>query len=167
MTDNGQTKDTQAELIEAIRQQTKADIELAAELRLQAQRADAELRAAQHRRQIALDNNDMLTGLVPEVRKAFKDLASINVRLDESELRAEGTDDILLAILSQNLKQMEAARDDLTERMTEREKGRRKVKRQKERRLAKLREKAALQGIDAPPEVLTEIEDLEEELKGL
>ncbi|NJN99620.1 MAG: hypothetical protein HC875_38730 [Anaerolineales bacterium] len=36
----------------------------------------------------------------------------------------------------------------------------------KHRRLNKLRERQALLGIDAPPELLIEIEDLEEEIKN-
>jgi len=106
----------------------------------------------------------MLTGLVPAVQKAFKDLASINVRLDEADHRAEQTDDILLAILPQNLKQMEAAKDDLLEAISEREKSHRKLLQQKVRRLAKLKEQAARTGSATPPDILTEIEDLEAEL---
>jgi len=164
-----------AEIIAAIQAQVRAEMETAAELRRQNDLAEKSLvalererAASQQRRQLAFDTNDKVSGLLPALEKAFKDIKLINRRLALKERRDERTEDILLLLLTERSPQKLAeAREDLEAEIAERETNRRKLLRQRRRNLAKLQEQAAKHGLRVPVDLANEIEAEEQAIEEL
>lgn len=163
------------DVVEMIQQQIKAELATAAELRRQndlAQQTLTELarnRAAeQQRRNLAFDTNDKVSGLIPALQKAFRDIKDIRAKLREAERRAERTDDILLLLLTEKSpEKIAAAREDLQAEIDERETDRHKLLRVHTRNLARLREQAAGHGLRVPLDLMNEIESEEAAIREL
>lgn len=168
-------KPADAEIIEAIHAQVRAEQETAAELRRQndlAARTLAELertrQGQQQRVKLAFDTHDKVTGLLGGLQKVFRDIKQINRRLAEAERRSERTDDILLLLLTERSPhKIEEAREDLEAEIAERERNRRKLLGQHRRNLAKLEEQAASYGLQVPLNLANEIEVEQAEIARL
>jgi hypothetical protein len=167
--------DDQEEIINKLTERIKAEQETASELRRQNDLAEQSLkslertkRAEAQRTRLWLDIAEQTAGLVQQLPEALYLLHGYDEKLSELEELSERLDRIeraLVLLLSLSGGKGNRQAEAIT-RGIEQDQQRRLVE-QLKRRLDKLEVKRASYGLEAPPHLLMEIEDLKSEIEQL